>query len=338
VDVSLAGPDALPPERFYAGLSEILSALPGVRGVALASNLPLTDRQNQSDVFDAARSREVDEVGTEAWTARVSDEYFEVMGQPLVAGRAFDGRDREGPATAVVSRALAAALWPGESGVGERIRVGDAELEVVGVAGDAPYEMINESPRAALFLPYWRRPTSRVEVVVLGAGADPALPSRIAQAGRQVDPAVPVFAEKTLSAHLAGSLWMFRLAAGLAAALGFLATGLALAGLYGVMAHGVQQRRGEIGIRLALGATRGRIAAAFLGRGLRVAGAGVALGLVAGAGAAQLVRGLVVGVSPHDPLAFGAVAVAVTGFALLACLAPALAASRADPATSLRTE
>jgi hypothetical protein len=203
---------------------------------------------------------------------------------------------------------------------------------------DARYQMVSEASRPALFLPFWRNPRARAEVVLAGSGGDPALLGRIPAAARRVDAAVPVFGEKTLAVHVAGSLWMFRLAAGLAAGLGLLAAALALAGLYGLMAYGVQQRRPEIGVRLALGASRGRIVGGMLWRGGRLAASGVAIGLAAGAAAAHLARGLLVGVSAHDPIAFAASAAAVTGLALLACLAPALAASRTDPAHTLRTE
>jgi putative ABC transport system permease protein len=336
VDVALAGPEATAPDRYYQGLLEALARLPGVRDVAVASNVPLMDRQEQAEVFDASHPGSPDEVGPQAWVARVSEAYFDTLGQPLLAGRPFFRADRRGPAVAIVSRELARRLWPDQDAVGQRIRIGAAEREVVGVAADARYELISEAPRPALYLPFWPNAPERGEVVVRAVGPDPDLPSRIREVARAVDPRIPVFGEKTLAVHVNGSLWMFRLAAGLAVGLGLLAASLALAGLYGVMAYAAQERRTEVGIRLALGATRGGVVATLVGRGARLIAVAVCLGLVASAWAAQLASGLVIGVSPRDPTALLVVGLAVAALALLACLVPSLAASRVDPARSLR--
>jgi len=343
VDVSLAGKDAPSPARYYEALVERLGGADG-RAVAVASNLPLTDRQSTRDVFDAARPPAPDDPGIEAWFAAVSESYFDVLGQPLLAGRGFVEADRNGPRVAVVSRRLAERLWPGEQAVGRRVSLGRSEVEVVGVAADAKYGSIAESPRAALYLPFWQAAPARAEIVVRGRADDPTLPERLTAAARGVDPRVPVFGAKALTVHLDGSLWMFRVAAGLAAATGLLAAALALAGLYGLMSYAARQGVREIGVRIALGASRESIVRLQLARGGRLAAWGVALGLVAAAAGAGLLRSLIVAAhdnplgAPYDPLTFAAVGAGVLGLAVLACLPPALAASRTDPARSLRLD
>lgn len=342
-DVSLAGKDAPAPVRYYEALLERLGGR-DVRAAAVASNLPLTDRQSTRDVFDAARPPAPDDPGIEAWFAAVSESYFEVLGQPLLAGRGFVEADRNGPLVAVVSRRLAERLWPGEVAVGRRVRLGRSEVEVVGVAADAKYGSIAESARAALYVPFWKAATDRAEIVVRGRADDPALPERLTSAARAVDPRVPVFGAKALAVHLEGSLWMFRVGAGLAAATGLLAAALALAGLYGLMSYATRQGVREIGVRMALGASRESIVRLQLARGGRLAALGVALGLVAAAAGAGLMRSLIVAArdnplgAPYDPLTFVAVGVGVLGLGVLACLPPALAAARTDPARSLRLD
>ncbi len=344
VDVSLAGKDAPSPARYCQTLIEQLAGSAPSRAAAVASNLPLTDRQSTRDVFDAARPPQPDDPGIEAWYASVSESYFDVLGQPLLAGRAFGEADRRGPLVAIVSRRLAEQLWPGADAVGRRIRLGRSDVEVVGVAADAKYESIAESPRAALYVPFWTAPSERLELVVRGRAGDSTLPQRLVAAAQASDPRVPVFGAKPLEVHLDGSLWMFRLAAGLAAGTGLLAAVLALAGLHGLMSYAARQSVREIGLRMALGASRGRIARQQLGRAGRLAALGVTLGLLVAAAGAGLVRTLIVDApghplgSPYDPLTFLGVGGLVMGLGILACLPPALAAARTDPARSLRAD
>lgn len=335
VDVSLAGPGATTPARYFRDLLEHLGRAPGLRA-ALASNVPLTDRTSLLEVFDAARPVVQGEDGIETWVASVSESYFEVLGQPILEGRSFVTTDRSGPPVVIVGRALAQKLWPAESAIGKHLRVGGQGLEIVGVAADAKYVWITETPRPALFRPFWQDPTERAEVIVHGPAGDSTLASAIERAGRASDPAVPVFGAKALAVHLSGSLWMFRIAAGLGTGLGLLAAVLALAGLHGVMAYGARQRVGEIGIRLTLGASRAQVVATLVGRGARATLVGLGLGLIAALAAATLARSLVFGIAPYDPLAFLVVGVSLSTLAFFACLIPALSASRANPVDSLR--
>ena len=334
------GSDAL---GFFTQLEDRVRGLPGVRRAAFASHMPLGDRQNNSRVFATDLTYEPDDIGIQAWRSSVTPGYFAAAGTQIIRGRDFDRRDdADAPRSVIINETIATMLWRGANPIGKRLRYslnpGSLELAVVGVVENGPLAQVGEAPRAAMFSPLAQVPRTYASLVV-HAEADPLnLVTAIRSEARAIDPGVPMSDVKTMEVHLTGSLWLFRMGAGLGSALGFLALALASAGLYGVMSFAVGQRIRELGIRIALGADHRRVMFLVLKRGLILAGMGVAIGAVASVGLAGMLSNLLVGVQPTDPAILAAVGIGLGVVALLASLVPARSAMKADPVEALRTE
>jgi len=265
--------------------------------------------------------------------------YFDTLRLPLVAGRDVSDRDRAGsPDVVIVNETMARRYWPEGRALGGKVKAGDRWLEVVGVAADAKYSSLNERPRAFMYLPVdqWYRPAMRL--VVRTAGPPEAAIGAVRDAVRRVDPALPLFDVQTFAEHRAFSFFVFEMTATLLGAFGAIAALLAGLGLYGVVAQSVGQRTREIGVRMSLGATAGDVRRLVVGQGVRLAGAGVALGLAAALPLTRLFAPQLLGVAPHDPLSYGATALALSGIVALACYLPARRAARLDPVQALRKE
>ncbi len=314
---------------------ESLRALPGVTAASVASRLPLASDINVSGV-------RVDGFDEEALVdaVAVGDQYFETVGVPIVSGRAFTvddiARQRR---VAVVNETMARRFWPGGSPIGGRILpegTTSAPFEVIGVARDHDVRSVGESPRPYLHVP--AEPERGVGLIVRTTmRAEAALPM-LRDAIRRLEPTV-VFTEEASAARIAAAtLTPTRLAAFAGAAFGGLALLLAAVGLYGVIAYAVSRRTKEIGIRMALGAKRTEVLRLVMGQGARLALVGIALGMIASAGAARILEALLYGVSTVDPLAYLAAVVVLLLVAGAANMVPAFAASRVDPAKALRGE
>jgi predicted permease len=309
----------------------------------LASHLPLGDSQNNSRVFSTDLTYEPDDLGVLAWRSSVTPGYFAAAGTQIIRGRDFDRRDdADAPRAVIINQTLATTLWQDENPVGKRLRYtpspGGTELEIVGVVESGPLAQVGEAPRAAMFSPLAQVPRTSASLVVHASSNPLDLVAAIRSEARAIDRAVPMSEVKTMEVHLTGSLWLFRMGAGLASALGFLALALASAGLYGVMSFAVGQRIRELGIRMALGADNRRVMLLVLQRGLILAGVGVAIGALASVGLAGMLSSMLVGVQPTDPVVLAAVGVGLGAVALLASIVPAWSAVKVDPVRALRTE
>ena len=318
---------------------ESLRALPGVTAASIASRLPLASDINVSGVrVDGFHTTPDDEALVD--TVAVGDQYFEAVGVPIVSGRAFTvddiARQRR---VAVVNETMARQFWPGGSPIGGRIfpeGAASAPIEVIGVARDHDVRSVGESRRPYLHVP--AEPERGVGLIVRTTmRAEAALPM-LRDAIRRLEPTV-VFTEEASAARIAAAtMTPTRLAAFAAAAFGALALLLAAVGLYGVIAYAVSRRTKEIGIRMALGAKRTEVLRLVMGQGARLALVGIALGMIASAGAARILEALLYGVSTVDPLAYLAAVVVLLLVAGAANMVPAFAASRVDPAKALRGE
>jgi predicted permease len=285
--------------------------------------------------------------------SRVSTHYFASLQLPIVAGRAFDGRDAPGAALAVViNETMAKRYWAGRDPVGGRLDYGGGWATVIGVAHDGKYGAIAEPPRNVMYLPmaqsYRPTPTLIVATSVEPAGALPAirqasvepagaLPA-IRQAVRELNPNLPLFEVRTLEEHLGASVFLPRLASMLLGAFGGLALLLAVIGLYGVVAYGVSMRTREIGVRMALGAGRRSIRGDVLGQGLRLVLAGLGVGLAAAVILAPLMASQLVGVRPTDVIVLASTSGLLLVVAGAATWLPAWRASRIDPIRALRQD
>ena len=340
-DVALAGDPELSAVTFARDLVSEVEGWPGVERAAVSSLAPLGDRSSATSVFANERAYDENDFGEEAWVASVTPGYFDAMGSAVVAGRAFSETDHADAAPVVlVNQTLAARLWPEESAVGRFVRFdrlpNDLAALVVGVVVDGKYNFLNEPQQGAIYRPWAQRPLQRAVVVAkTGAGSERLLPT-IPKLVEKLDARVPVLDARSMEAHVMGSLWLFRMGAALAAGLGFLALGLSAAGLYGVMAYAVSQRRFELGVRAALGATRAGILRLIVGRGLRLAGVGLGLGLLLALGLGSALASVLFGVSSRDPLTLLLGMLTLVTVAFLASLVPAFWASRANPVETLR--
>jgi putative ABC transport system permease protein len=320
-------------------------ALPGVEAAGVASTLPM-DRVSAS--FDLpTRSEAMAGVGwgeaPQADLRIVGDGYMEALGFRLGAGRFLDAGDRaDAPGVAVVNRSLAELFWPGEPAVGRRLQTvwqHDGLLEVVGVVEDTRFYGPARDPRPEVFLPAGQVPWDFMTVVARVAEQGPSPAAALEAVERtvvEVDPRTPPQAVFPVTSLVAATTAAERFYAILLGGFAVLATALASAGVYGVLAYGVRLRSRELGVRLALGASRGEILARVLRSGLGLAGTGIVLGLAATIPAGGAVSGMLFGVEARDPLTLGSVAGVLVAMAALACLLPAWRASRLDPVRVLR--
>jgi predicted permease len=270
----------------------------------------------------------------------VGADYFRAVGVPLVEGRAFTEEEVLGrKKVLVVNESFAKRYWPGHSALGRQVHTSGFEQPahtIVGVARDHKVRSAGEEPRPYLHFP--ASPSTRIALVVrTEQRADAALPA-LRKAVLRLEPQIVFTEDATASEVAATTLAPTRIGAALLGVFGVLALGLAAVGLYGVVAYSVSQRTREMGVRVALGARRGDLVRLVLRQGARLAAAGALLGALLAALAGRVFSALLYGVSPLDPLAYGAAAAVLLLVAAAANLAPALAASRVDPVRALRAD
>jgi predicted permease len=265
--------------------------------------------------------------------------YFSLMRMPMVAGRELTADDREdAPAVAVVNETMARRYWSGREAVGGRFRLGPRWVSVVGVAKDATYRDLGERPAPWFFLPLDQgyRPDM---ALLLRSSSDPqALARPTVELVRELDAGIAPYGVTTLEAFIGASDFRQRVGGQLLGLFGLLGLLLASIGLYGVLSFQVARRTREIGLRMALGSSRGDVVAMVLRQGGALVGLGLVVGIPAALALARLLRGLLLDVSPWDPLAFGSVVALLCASALVACLVPARRAMRVDPLAALRHE
>jgi putative ABC transport system permease protein len=328
-------------EQVTAELLERLRALPGVVDVAAADQVPPFGGF-RNDVSRADRPSPTPSDRLPAVRRMVTDGYFRTLGTPILVGRDLQPGDRVGsPPVTVVSRALADKLFPGEDPLGRFLLLpwGDGiRLEIVGVAADVRDFGLADDVDPVFYIPLRQYPRTALRVVVRAAGEPAALVAAVRSAVRDVDKDAPLHNVGTMEEWLDGSLQTPRFASLLVAVFSLIALALAATGLYGVMACLVGERRREIGIRMAVGASPAAVLGWVLRQGMLIAAGGVAVGLVVAAGAARLVRALLFATSAIDPATYVGVAIVLALTALLACLIPASSALRSDPGAVLHSD
>lgn len=284
----------------------------------------------------------------EGWPLAIANRphpgYFRTMGIPLLAGRDFlASDDATAPPVAIVNRALATRLWPDEDAVGQRLMVGSpenaTEVTVVGVvAGVRHAELVGagaEGPE--VYRPAAQAPYRRHFLVLRTDGDPAALVGSVREALLEVDPDTPVTVAP-VSSIVRQSLLQWSLGSAFLGAFGLGALLLATLGIYGLIAFTVSRGRRDMGVRLALGASRWEVRWQVVRGALRLAGSGVALGVVAAVALGRLASAALYGVAPTDPVTLGVVIVLFPAVAALAALLPAERASRTDPVVVMRTE
>ena len=265
--------------------------------------------------------------------------FLDALRIPLRAGRAFDAGDREGSApVAVVNETMARKFWPGRSALGQTVEMDGRRIQVVGVTADARFAPEVQAAPPMIFLPFAQSYQPEMVLHVRASGDPGAVLAGIRREIRAMDPDIAPMQSQPLQEMIRATLLPQRI--GALAIGGFGAVGLLLAaiGVYGVLAYRVSMRTREIGIRIALGARIGNVVGIVVGSSLRLALIGTGIGLLVALGVGRLLSGMLHGVSPTDPLAFGGVALLLVGVALLASWIPARRAARVDPMVALRTE
>lgn len=340
LDLRLANLDSASGNALVSRLLARARALPGVEGVTTSAMLPVGGGGLGLGGFHVP-GRNPPERGRDSWEADwnvVSPGYFSVLRTPLVAGRDFTDADRAGAAdVAIINETLAERVWPEGGAVGRTFRNDGRTVTIIGVARNAKYRTLGEAPRGFVYVPIAQRYFERASIVVRtapGVRVDAPLRRLVAE----LAPALPVLDQRTMEEHTALSLLPQRIAAWVAGSLGGVALLLALIGIYGVTAYSVAQRTREIGVRVALGATRGRVLALVLRQGVVLAAAGVAIGALAALGATRVLSGLLYGVHPLDGLAFAGAGLLLVGAAVAASWVPSRRAAAVEPMAALRVE
>jgi predicted permease len=313
----------------------------GVEAVSLASRLPLAPDINMDGVrIRGHHTADDDAVPIDA--VAVGPDYFDVVGVPIVEGRAFTPADREGaPFVVIINETMAQTYWPGQSPIGEQIyksEYDDPPYEVVGVSQDHKVRSVGETPRAYMHLPSLQSPTSLVSLVVRTTSpATPALPM-LRQAILELNPEIVFTEDAAAEDVVATTVAPTRLGAAFLAAFGALALLLAAIGLYGVISYSVSRRTREVGVRMALGARPGDVVGLIFGQGLKIALVGVSIGAVLAAVVAQALESMLYGVSTIDPIAYGAAGLVLLSVAAAANVVPAYRAVHTDPLRALRQD
>jgi putative ABC transport system permease protein len=312
--------------------------LPGATDAALASGVPLSGWSQSSGLnIEGQPTPEGERRDAEVRT--ISDGYFSVLGVRLMRGRAFTAAEvADAAPVAVVGRTLAERYWPGQDPVGQRINLGGDWLTVVGVAPDLRLKKLNESADEQVYLPYTAHPNVAYTLLVRTRGEPAALAGAVRTMVHALDPGVPVAEMFSMEDVAQRSLWQQRLFGGMFTAFGVIALLLAVTGVYAMMAYSVGQRTHEIGVRMALGARAGSVLGMVVREGMKIAAIGLAIGLVAAFGVTRVMKGILWGVSPSDPLTFIGIATLLGGVVLLASWLPARRAARVDPMVALRSE
>ncbi len=334
---------------FYRRLLEEVRGVPGVAAAGIVRALPLAttigDYGLDIDGYDESPGRNA----KGDWQI-VSDGAFEAMGARLMRGRWITPADTSGSQPVmVVNETMARTYWADGQAVGGRVRVGGdparPQAVVVGIVADERHNGVTAAVKEKFYVPHsqWhvltRGSLVRNTFLVMRAAGEPvALAGPVREAVRRLDPRLPVAGVRPMTDVVATALATPRLTSVLIGTFAAIALALAVVGLYGVLSYVVARRTHEIGIRMAIGASRADVVGMIVRQGLSLAAAGIVIGLLAALALAQVLRGLLYDVGPHDPLTFVAVSATMLLAALLASLVPALRAVRVSAVAALRTE
>lgn len=336
VETYTVGWNAARRERFYRRLLHGVGATAGVRAAALAFDVPLTPITFWRPVRRRAAGR---------WRAipanLVSPGYFHTLRIPLLRGRDFAASDGpEAPPVVIVNRTMARSFWPHGNAVGSRIWVqGQGKpARVVGVVADVQQHNAWQAAKSAVYQPMAQASPHSCHLLALTRGSALALLPAIRRRVAALDPQVPVYGATTMRRIAADAMAEPRMAASLVSLFGVMVLLLAAAGIYGVMAQSVERRMREVGVRMAVGATRGDILSLVLRHGLALAAAGIAVGLGATWVMNQALAGLAFGVTGAGAGTLAVVAALIVGVAIASCYLPARRAAAADPGQLLRRD
>lgn len=341
-DPSLVRYDAKQTKDFYRQLVSSAEALPGVSSASLASSVPLAEqglREVIPEGYVFAKGAE-----TLAILATVVDDrYFETMKMAIVRGRPFTAADKDGsPRVAIVNEEFAKRYWSGQGAIGKRFRLNDNKspwVEVVGVAKTAKYLFIAEPPTASIYLPFAQNQTPSMVLLVRSYDDPSTLASPLMGIVHSLDANQPVHNVRTFTDfYTKRAIHVPLMIIEIVIFTGLLGFTLALIGIYGLVSYWAAMRTREIGVRMALGATKAKVFKMVLGQGVMLSGVGLIVGGLISIGTARLLAAGLAGLGTPSPLTFVVVPLAVLLVTLAACYIPARRASMVDPMLALRYE
>ena len=356
IDPSYSGYNVARLKAFYPQLLDALSSIPGVQSTGLASLRILEDDEWDSSMTVEGFTPPTPDAHPEPYMNEISPNYFATMGVPIVNGRDFRPSDTGevhhrpddpygwNPSVVMINETFAKKYFAGRNPVGMHVGFGEdpgtpTDMEIIGVVKDIKYTNLRDEIPPQAYLPYMADRYIGGMTIYVRTIADPALlMSSIRAKLRDLDPNIPIASMRTTEVQINNSLSTERMIASLSAVFGFLATLLAVIGLYGVMAYTVAQRTREVGIRMALGAAQGNVIWMIMREVLILIAIGVAAGVPASLALTKLVESQLFGLSPHDPATLVVATIALAFVASAAGYVPALRASRLDPMKALRYE
>jgi predicted permease len=327
---------------FYQAVLDNLATTPGVAAVAAGVPLPFSGNAGSASFDIDGRPSPPGDPGPHGDIGAVSADYFAALKIPIRQGRVFTALDRAGAQpVAVIDDVLARQYWPGQSPVGQHLRRGNSApwATVVGVVAHVKHsDLAGEDIKGKYYFPLFQMPVPFMSFV-MRAPSDPGrLATAMRDAVRAVDPTQPVSQIRLMTSMVNNSLAPRRFVVTVLGVFATMALAIALIGLYGVISYAVTQRTQELGVRMALGAQPAEILRLVLGQGMKLAGIGVAAGLLISLAMSRVLRGELFHVSAVDPLTFALMAAALIAAALLASYIPARRATRVDPMVALRYE
>jgi predicted permease len=331
----------------YQEMRREIAALPGVIEVGVGSPGPLQGSDVRFDVKAEGKILAPGEAMPRADLRTAGPEFFRAAGIPLLQGREFTITDRRGSESVVIiNQTLAAAFFPNEDPIGKRIAwtgdvlrftpISDEWRTIVGVVGNTRDDGLDAEPRSAVFMPFEQMLALSGSLVIRADSNAAALIPAATRIVRRIAPAAPIERVLTIAQIKDQSVSPRRLNAALLSSFGVLALIIAAVGIAGVLGFSVSARTNEIGIRMGLGADRGRVQRMILREGGVLLVIGLVSGMVLAIFAARVIQSLLFGVAPHDPATFALVALLMAGIGLFACWIPAVRASRIDPAITMR--
>jgi predicted permease len=326
-----------PYTRFYTQVIEKVRTLPGIVSAAAVKDPPLRGNGERNGFAIPGRPVPAGQDAPSATIIHVSDGYFQTIGARIVDGREFTPQDRfDAPPVAVVNEAFARQFFPGQRAVGQKILRG-MPVEIVGVVNDIRQVAIAQPARPTMYIHNLQNSRVKTTIVARTQGDPLALAGAIREAVWSIDPQQPITAIFTFDESVSRALARPRLVTVLLLSFGGVGLLLGAVGIYGVLSFLVQQRRSEIGVRIALGARPLDVAASFVRRGLLLTSAGLVIGLAGAWMLSQFLTAVLYGVGPTDPATFAGVAVMLLVSAALASWRPARRAAKVDPVTTLRS-
>lgn len=340
----LAEADPVSTVQFFEGVREDVAAIPEVVSVSLVNKIPILQTLTNWSVWDADHPPDGSQSTPSAFARFVLPGYFRTMDVSVVQGRDLESRDAELPLPPVVINAVMAEdLFPGQNSLGRRLAVNFLmsqvrEFQVVGVVGNMRITSVGASPGYQMYFPYAVMPSSSMQVVVRTRGDPSPVVSAIRRLVAERSPDVPVTQVATMTDIVSRSINGSRVLSLAVSVFAVTALLLALTGLYALLAYHVGQRTHEIGVRVALGATRGRVLRGVVREGLLLVFGGSVVGVAAALAVGRVLRTQLYQVSPADPATFIGVAAGLIAVGAVASFVPALRASRVDPVRAMRSE